>query len=201
MPPKLPLSAIVLAGGQSSRMGRDKALLPYGEKTMLEHTAHLARNLFAETLIVVNDLAKIDKLELKGCKIYEDLFKQKGPLAGIYTGLVYSKNPANCILTCDMPLLDEEILRRLVEFWEKDFDVLCLEDPQGRLQPFPGIYLRSAMPLIHLLLERGENSMRHFLEIAMVKPLVIQQEQIRVLTNMNTVEDYYWVLKEKKERV
>jgi len=201
MKEKLSMTGIILAGGKSSRMGRDKAFLRFGDGTLLEHLVFLLESIFEETLIVVGQKDKLEGLALGKTKVYEDLIKARGPLGGIYTGLCYSKSKASCILTCDMPLVDEVILRELVNFWGEDDDVLCLENPQGELEPFPGVYSRSSRHLIRLLLERGEAAMHRFLEVAVVKPLVLKEEKIRVLTNMNTIEDYYRVLKEKEEWV
>lgn len=199
MKPKLPFTGMVLAGGRSSRMGQDKAFLKFGERTMIEHLAGLLGSLFEETFVLVDSKEKFDALDLGKAKIYEDLFKKKGPLAGIYTGLCYSRCMAGCVLTCDMPFVDEEVLRELVDFWQEGHDALCLEDIQGVLEPFPGIYARSSRHIMRLLLERGEASMRRFLELAVVKPLVLRKEKIQVLANMNTIEDYYRVLAEKAE--
>lgn len=201
MKERLPLTGIILAGGKSSRMGRDKALLRFGDQTLLEHLAFLLGSIFEETLIVVDEKDKLEGLALGETKVYEDLVKARGPLGGIYTGLCYSKSKASCVLTCDMPWVDEVILQKLVNFWGEDDDVLCLENPQGELEPFPGVYSRSSRYLMRLLLERGEAAMHRFLEVAVVKPLVLKEEKIRVLTNMNTIEDYYRVLREKEEWV
>jgi molybdopterin-guanine dinucleotide biosynthesis protein A len=202
MKEKLSVTGIILAGGKSSRMGQDKAFLPWGSRTvLLEHLTSVLTSLFDETLIITDHRERFEKLSLGKVKVYEDLIKGKGPLGGLYTGLCYSENRASCVLTCDMPFVDEIFLRDLVSFWGEDHDVFCLESPEGKLEPFPGVYARSLRYLTHLLLERGEGAMSRFLEVAVVKPLVLKEEKIRVLTNMNTIEDYYRVLKEKEEWV
>lgn len=200
MKTKLTMTAIILAGGKSSRMGQDKALLQFGETTLLEHLAALMKPIFNETLVIVNERGKLKRLNLSDAKVYEDLPQGKGPLAGIYTGLLYSKNEMSCVFTCDMPFVDEPLIRQLANFWEEDYDVVCLEDPEGNDQPFPGIYARSARHVISYLLNRGEGSMKKFLDVATVKPLILEEERIEVLTNMNTVLDYYRVLKQKNEQ-
>ncbi len=194
---KFPFTAIILAGGKSSRMGQDKALLKFGEKTILEHLLALVSPLFSETLVIVNDQTKLRGLDLAGAEVREDWVKDRGPLAAIYTGLLYSRNPASCVLTCDMPLIDEGIIRELVGFWEEDYDVICLEEPEGNYQPFPGIYFRSTRHLIRSFLDRGENSMKGYLQSATVKSLILQKEKIELLTNMNYIEDYCRILREK----
>ena len=193
------MTAIILAGGKSSRMRRDKALLPFGEKTMLEHIVDLVSPIFDETIVIVDTIAKVENLKLCEAQVYDDLIKNRGPLAGIYTGLSHSKTRANCVFTCDMPFIDPFLVEELVKFWEENYDVICLEDTEGRLQPFPGIYDRSSRHLMRLLLDKGYGSMLRFLEVVTAKLLVLKREKIQVLTNMNTVEDYYRVLSAKKD--
>lgn len=194
------MTAMILAGGKSSRMGQDKALLKFGDRTLLEHLAALMKPIFSETLVILDEREKTNNLDLSDAKVYEDLPKGKGPLAGIYTGLLYSKNEMSCVFTCDMPFVDEPLIHQLTGFWEQDYDAVCLEVPQGNYQPFPGIYARSARYVMGFLLNRGEGSMKKFLEVASVKPLVLEEEKIEVLMNMNTIQDYYRVLKQKNEQ-
>jgi molybdopterin-guanine dinucleotide biosynthesis protein A len=182
-------------------MGQDKALLKFGERTLLEHLVEMLAPLFHETIVIVNERQKLAGLQLGSAKVYEDLIKNRGPLAGIYTGLIYSRNEMSSIFTCDMPFIDGLLIRQLVDFWEEDFDVICLEEPDGNFQPFPGIYLRSNRHLLRSLLNRGFGSLKSFFEVATVKSLVLAKEKIEVLTNMNTIEDYYQVLREKDEWV
>ncbi len=198
MSDKLAFTAVILAGGKSSRMGKDKALLPFAGKTMLENIVELVHSIFDETLIIVNDRSKAKGLHLYEARVYEDLIKNRGPLGGIYTGLLYSKNVANCVFPCDMPFIDELLIRDLIDFWQEDVDALCFEDPKGDMQPFPGIYNRALRFLVRTLLDHGETSMRHLMEVALVKPIILKKEKIEVLFNMNRIEDYYEVLKEKE---
>lgn len=193
------MTAIILAGGKSSRMGQDKALLKFGEKTNVEHLVSLLEPIFSEILIIVDRRAKLGRLDLGGAEIYEDLIRDHGPLAAMYTGLFYSSFKASCVLTCDMPFIDEVIIHDLLDFWKQGFDVICFEDPYGNDQPFPGIYRRSSRFLIRSLLERGENSMKWFLEVADVKSIVFERERMEVLTNMNHMEDYHHALKRKEQ--
>ncbi len=198
MSEKLTMTAIILAGGKSSRMGQDKALLKFGEETLLERLVNLGNLLFSEILVIVNERAKLDGLDLGKASVYEDLFEGQGPLAAIYTGLLYSQELASCVLTCDMPFVDEFLIRELVGFWEEGFDAICLEGPDGSYQPFPGVYCCTSRFLIRSLLDHGENSMKQFFQIADIKHVVLQQERAAVLTNMNNMEDYHQALKWKE---
>jgi molybdopterin-guanine dinucleotide biosynthesis protein A len=175
-------------------MGRDKALLKTGNQTVLESLSSLTASIFDETLIIVNDRNKLAGLHLNQAKIYEDIIKERGPLAGIYAGLFYSRNSASCIFTCDMPFIDRALIRDLLDEWDPSFDVICFQDGEGYHQPFPGIYRRSSRELMNLLIQAQEVSMCRYLKMASVKFLSVPKERERVFTNMNTPEEYQEVL-------
>ena len=190
------VTAIILAGGKSSRMGTDKALLPFGGQTLLEYIAHEAASIFEETLVIVDNKEKTANLNLVGAKVSEDMIKNKGPLCGIYTGLSQSKTQANCVLTCDMPFVDRELLREFKSCWDENDEVLCLGNEQGRPEPFPGFYHRSSRHMIRLLIDKEIYAMHMFLDFVSVKMVAINKGP-KIFTNMNTVEDYHQALKEK----
>ncbi len=196
---KFSMTGIILAGGKKSPMGPEKTPLKFGEKTLVERLVNFGNLLFSETLVIVNERAKLEGLDLGEAHIYEDLIEGQGPLAAIYAGLLYSKELASCVLTCDMPFVDEFLIRELVDSWEEGFDAVCLEGPEGTYQPFPGIYRRSSRSSICSLLDRGENSMKRFLQIADIKSVVLQRERNKVFTNMNYIEDYYQALRRKEQ--
>ena len=197
------ITGIILAGGKSSRMGRDKALLPFGGKTLLEDMAQRMSGIFDETLVIVDERAKTEGLDLGAAQVHEDLVKYQGPLSGIYTGLCDSKNRASFVWPCDMPLIDEWAIHQLIRKWKTEFsgledlspEVICFEDAEGRAQPFPGVYRRSARTLIRLLLDQGQASMNRFFEVVTVRSFPLDQEKAEVLTNLNTPEDYEKILR------
>lgn len=187
---KIPMTALILAGGKSSRMGSDKALLKLKEETILEDLAQLTTSIFSETFIIASQSKNYKKLNLREAVILNDLWENKGPMVGLYTGLSYSTHQINCVLTCDMPLVDRSLLRQLAEGWQDEYDAVCPQDSDGRMQPFPAIYSRSSRHLIRLLLERGETAMRRLFDILVIKPVVLNKEKSELLMNMNTEKDY-----------
>lgn len=184
----LPLTGVVLAGGKSSRMGRDKALLKWGAGTLVENIVSLLCRTFAQTLVIVDRRAKLEGLDLKSAAVYEDVLKDRGPLGGIYTALLYSDHAACCVLTCDMPHVGENLLAELCA--ETADGALCFEGPEGRCHPFPGIYHARNRGLMRRFIERGELSMKRFLEAARAASIPMPREQGAALANMNTREDY-----------
>ena len=104
-------SGFVLAGGLSTRMGKDKALLLYQGKTMLEHVAAVVRE-------VVGNVAVIGAPELYGAlvqPIYADKIPGCGPIGGIYTALSVSATDWNLVFACDMPAVSAAALQALVQ--------------------------------------------------------------------------------------
>ncbi len=199
MPEKILMTAVILAGGKSSRMGRDKALLRFGEETLLESLAQLTASIFSETLIITRQNKNYQPLNLGGAVLLNDFLPNKGPLAGLYTGLAYSAYQASCVLTCDMPLVHASFLRQLAAFWQEEYDAVCPQDPKGRLQPFPAIYSRASRYFIRLLLDRGETAMKRLFDILVIRPLILGKNEPDVLFNMNTRNDYEQVSKMQRE--
>ena len=192
---RIGMSGAILAGGASARMGHDKALLGFGAATLLEHLSAVVASVFEEHLVIVNDRSKTERLALCGARVYEDLVKARGPMGGVYTALEYARFDACCVLTCDMPYVDDVFIRQFLGFWEASDDALCAQDRAGKWHPFPGIYRSSVSGMLRSLLDRGQASMHQFLDRVHVKPLALQEE--RVLYNMNTPADYYFVLRER----
>ena len=197
MKKKLPMTALILAGGKSSRMGCDKALLKFGEETILEDLVQVTASIFSETFIIASQNKNYQPLDLRGAVILNDFWENKGPLAGLYTGLCYSTHQVCCVLTCDMPLVNDALLRGLTAFWQEGYDAVCPEDSEGRLQPFPGIYSRSSRHFIRLLLDRGETTMRRLFDVLVIRPFVLGKKESEILANMNTPEDYEQVLEKR----
>ena len=104
-------SGFVLAGGGSSRMGRDKALLPYRGITLLEHLARTVQEA-AGAVALVGDPVRYSSL---GYPVYRDKFPGCGPLGGIYTALAVSSTDWNLIVACDMPGISVDVLRILLD--------------------------------------------------------------------------------------
>lgn len=110
-------TGIILAGGKSSRMGTNKALLEIDGKTVIERIVEKLRPIVDNLIIVTNSFEEFAFLELP---MVEDEWKGIGPLAGIHAGLTASKTERNLIVACDMPFISPELgtllLEQLVEY-------------------------------------------------------------------------------------
>lgn len=104
-------SAIVLCGGQSSRMGRDKAALPFGAETLLIRAVRAVHAVTGDVVVVGDTLQVMPD----GVRLVRDQVTGLGPLAGLATGLASVKAPRALLVACDMPLLVPDLLQRLLE--------------------------------------------------------------------------------------
>ena len=128
------LTGIILAGGKSSRMGEDKGLMSFKGKAMIQHIIDAVKPLVSTIVIIANN----KDYEQFGYPVYEDIIKGKGPLAGIYTGLTHSKAEKNMVLSCDVPFVNGEILKLLIEAC-KDVDV-AIPEKNNRTHQLIGVY-------------------------------------------------------------
>src|SRR3989338_5642445 len=104
------MTAIVLAGGKATRMGgRNKAFLKIGGKTIIENLLDKLNPIFGKILIIANVPAQFNQslvTSYQNTKIISDIIPEKGPLGGIYTGLMTSRAKFNFVIACDMPFID-----------------------------------------------------------------------------------------------
>ncbi|WP_165861431.1 molybdenum cofactor guanylyltransferase [Paenibacillus paeoniae] len=196
MPDKLRHS-IVLAGGQSSRMGQDKALLFMEGETLLRR---LVRKLMGVTENVTIASGSGDRTEkyrdvLGGLlpdtrlQFAEDRYRGAGPLAGLHAGLCAIREEGYVFVTaCDMPDLSVSLLQRLLEARTSGSDVICTEG-----QPFHALYHSRVTALLEVALQQKNLRVMSFIGglNATVLPLEAAQSELSDgLYNMNTQEDY-----------
>lgn len=143
-------TAIILAGGKNTRMKQDKGLVLLGEKMLVEHVIASLHNLKASILIITSNPA----YQQFGYPCLGDEIREKGPLGGIYTGLLHSSTQKNLVVGCDMPFLSAKLLTTLLGACE-DEDVLLTEH-RGKMEPLCSVYDRNCIPHIRLLLEQNQ---------------------------------------------
>jgi molybdopterin-guanine dinucleotide biosynthesis protein A len=166
-----PLTAIVLAGGESSRMGRPKALLPFGGETLIERAVRRIAEV-AEAVLVVSgaDLA----LPPLRARVIVDDQPHRGPVAGIVHGFGAAATDVVLVCGCDQPFVRPELVRLLAERLE-GFDGVM---PRwlGHPQPLLAVYRRALRPKFEALLARGAGAFA-ILEAAGIREL--SAEEIR----------------------
>jgi molybdopterin-guanine dinucleotide biosynthesis protein A len=146
-----PTSAVVLAGGRSSRLGQDKAFLRINGQFLIESILEKLAQLSDELIIVTNDTGRYEQFE---AVVIGDVFPGKGALGGIYSGLRAATKNHSLIVACDMPCLNLSLLRYMQSL-APQYDVVI---PRvGRLvEAIHAVYSRDCLPFIERQLRRGD---------------------------------------------
>ena len=184
------MTGIILAGGKNSRMGTNKAFLEIDGSRLIDKTINIYREIFSEIFIVTND--HLSYIEFNDAAIVTDIYKCKGPLGGIYTGLFYSKNDYAFISACDMPYLNKDFIGYLTAHTGKH-DIIVPQLSEG-FQPLYAIYSQNCLSHIKKLLIADKLKITSFYKE--VRMLSIPEEKIkpfnqdgRLFLNLNTLED------------
>jgi molybdopterin-guanine dinucleotide biosynthesis protein A len=183
------VTGVILAGGKSTRYGSNKALADVHGTKLIERVVQTMEPLFERLLLVTNTPHEYSYLELP---MVEDLIKGLGPIGGIHTGLETISDDAGFFVACDMPYLNEHLLRYMVTLKE-DFDAVI---PRvGRMvEPLHALYTKQCLPAIRESIDsRLYQAMRFFHKI---RVRYVEEEelrsidpQLRFLFNINKPED------------
>ena len=155
------VTTAILVGGRSSRMGRDKASLPWGTGTLLEHVHGLVAPLSAEVLLVTR-AERVDQLQAEApgdCRVVADQLPGRGPLVGIHAALCEAAHERVLVVGCDMPWLNLRLLRAQIE--EGEGDVVIPRTEHG-WEPLHAIYSRACVPAITAALREGSAAVPTF---------------------------------------
>ncbi len=141
------ITGIILAGGKSSRMGINKALLPLNGNPIIEHIASLVKSLFPSVILITN---QPDEYSFLGLETFVDIYPGRGPLAGIHSGLIHSNTERNFVISCDVPLVTKELLEYIINY--KTTYPITLLKADGYIQHLCGIYSKSLSLIGELIL-------------------------------------------------
>ena len=194
------VAGIVLAGGRSRRMGRDKALLPVPDApslTFVERLASLLANNCSETLLVArNETSGREYASLPGCKRWRvvcDQVADYGPLMGLYSGLQAISFSHALVLAVDLPFVRPGLLSWLSSF--PLTDKMLVPRVHGIPQVLLARYPRSLLPAIEECLRAGRRDPRALLDKVVAR--FLEEEQVRAVdpelrsfVNINTPEDF-----------
>lgn len=181
------ISAGILAGGKSSRMGENKARLKYKKDTFLETVAKACSD-FYEIMVSVDDKAKYRDLPYR---LVEDEKKGYGPLEGIYQLLRESKTEYILVVATDMPCIRKETLNKMAALvtGNEDCLILCVN---GKIQPLCSIYSKKILSTLEKLREREEHRPRELYRLVLTRYIELEElgEEPLVVDNINTKADY-----------
>ncbi len=179
-------TAIILAGGKSLRMGRDKAMLPVSGRPMLDHVVNRLKPLFEEIIVSAGDSEKYD---IPGARVVPDEVPGQGPLMGVASALLASGNDLNFIVACDMPEIDGRLVREMLAAAE-GFDGVVPVDREGRVEPLFAVYNKSVLPTIRDLLASGQRRIVAMYPHHDIRRFPLEGRAGNGLKSLNTMRDY-----------
>ena len=183
------VSAIILAGGQSRRMGCDKALIAFEGKPIIVHVIDTLRELSDDVLVVSN---RSEVYASFGARVVPDADPPSGPLGGSSVGLAAAQHDLAIVVACDMPFLNTQLLRSLVE---RAVNVDAVVPLTGdRFEPLHAVYRRACLAAINLHLAGGDRRVISFFDEVQVKAVPETDWRLidptgRSLANLNTLDD------------
>jgi molybdopterin-guanine dinucleotide biosynthesis protein A len=185
------LSAFVLAGGKSTRMGRDKATLPFSGQTLLESALALARSVTEDVFVFI-----LGSPELYGAygQVIADIFPGCGPLGGIHAALTHAKTDLNLVLAVDTPFLSTRLPAYLVERARESPAMVIAPEIDSYPQPLCAVYRRDFLPIAEQALRAGRYKIVPLFPHG--KTLIIPEAELRrfaftaeMFENLNTPEE------------
>lgn len=182
------ITGVILAGGNSSRMGTDKALVILDGRPIISHINSTLQAIFEHVVLITNDASPYSFLKLGS---FGDLYRDRGPLGGIHSALLRTKSPSVFVLACDTPYVSKELIHHIIGYPSNA--LVKIPSVRGRVHPLCGWYSGECLNAIGDRLERQQNGVQDFLramptEIIPISPaLPFYQENL--LANLNSPSD------------
>jgi len=184
------MTGIILAGGESRRMGTDKAFLLFDGTPMIARVLNVFLSQFDQTIIVTNDTERYAGFRVRVVKDAVDL---KGPLTGIYSGLLHARSDHCFVAACDMPFLDPRLIAYLRDI-AGDFDAV-VPMVNGYPEPLHAVYHRRILPVVQERILSGDGKISRLYDRITVRYLSESEvayfdPQMRSFINLNTPAEY-----------
>jgi molybdopterin-guanine dinucleotide biosynthesis protein A len=184
-----PITSILLAGGRSARLGKDKAFLQVNGQFLIERTLRRLGQISEELVIVANEVDRYEQFE---GMVITDVYPGKGALGGTFSGLRRASNHHSLVVACDMPFLNVSLLRYM-QGLAADYDVV-IPRVGGLTEALHAIYSKNCLPFMERQLRMGDLRIVHF--FPQVRVRYVEQEEIETFDpehlsffNINSQED------------
>jgi molybdenum cofactor guanylyltransferase len=190
-------TAIILAGGKSSRMnGIDKSMIEIDGIPMIEHIIRQLQPHFEQIIIGSNETEKFEFLQFP---VVSDIEKNKGPLMGIYSCLKASDNVVNFITACDIPIMNISLIYKMLKL-SSDNDIVIPVSENQHFEPLFAVYKKDVIPQVETLL--NNDIFKIIKLIPLVKTKFLTHENLNWYHNLNSTSDfevYKTILTNKKD--
>ena len=187
------VSGVALAGGQSKRLGRNKAIEKIGDQSLIERVVGKLSQVTSETVVVVAEESRATDLSLPPwVRTAADLYPGTGSLGGIFTGLSVAKGNYGVVVACDMPFLNVDLIRFMLDI-VSDYDAV-VPRLQGRPEPLHAVYSKNCIGPIERCLQADQLKIAIFFE--QINVAYLEDDDIEAFDpnhlsffNVNTQED------------
>lgn len=198
------IGCAILAGGKSSRMGTDKALLEFEGKQFITQIAE-ELSWFDERIIARGGNSRLEGELEREWTVIPDFYPDHGPIGGLHAALSACESDALFVVTCDMPLIESWLVRELcARMQETDFDgervdaydAVISVGEGGKIHPLCGVYRKSVIPVLEEQILSGRNRVMEALKRLRVNYVTVDSPAgARQLANINTSQDYENLMK------
>jgi molybdopterin-guanine dinucleotide biosynthesis protein A len=185
-------TAIILAGGDSTRIGKDKSMLPIGGEPMIKHICDQLRPHFDQILVSSDDKSKYDFLDVE---IIPDRLAGQGPLMGIASALKASANEVNFVIACDIPEVDMSFVRTMLR-QVRNCDAVVPTTGPSQYEPLFAVYKKDVFTAAEDALLSGSSRIMDALTSCKVRYIELTGAQ--QIKNINTVNDYWEFVNREK---
>ena len=184
------ITGIILAGGRSSRLGKDKGLCSFRDKPLVSYAIDILKPLCGEMMISANHFP--EKYAAFGFQVIPDEVKNIGPMGGVLSCLTKSKTQYNLILSCDTPFVNTDVFRFLLKKME-NFQVVCPSHETFLLEPLSACYNTNVVSELEEAVRKKEYKMMQFFKRIRFKSVNIDQNlpffNDNLFLNLNTPDD------------
>jgi molybdopterin-guanine dinucleotide biosynthesis protein A len=186
------MAGIVLSGGENQRMGTDKAFLKIDGIPMIEHVLRVLKSIFDKIIIVTNTPQLYTAYD---AMVVTDAYDKRGPLTGIYSGLLKTTDEYNFVVACDMPFLNAGLISYMMGL-AAGFDIVV---PRigGLSEPLHAVYCRGLLPIIENRIQEDNQQIQRIFGETQVRVRYVTEVEIdrhdqerRSIMNLNTPGEY-----------
>jgi len=185
------MDVIILAGGENKRFPMIKGFLEINGRGIIEKNIELLKGIFDRVIISTNNPELYFYLNVT---MVGDIIECRGPMTGILSALTIPEVSEVFVTACDMPFIKPELIKYIVDKWEKEYDA-AIPIFDKKPQPLFGIYSKRVAKRMEQSIKNGERSLREFLRG--INVLYIKEEEVREIDpegrsfiNINTIEDF-----------
>ena len=165
-------------------MGKDKGFMEFNGKTFMSLIIEALESVVG-TIIIVSNNNDYDVFNLKRV---DDIMKDSGPLAGLYSGLFHSETENNIVLSCDVPLINSLVLKELINEFDIETEAVQIES-KGKTMPLVAMYKKQCMHPLLKQLKQGEGRLTVAVEQLNIKTIKLIPELEQHLRNINTLSE------------